>query len=124
MNKKNSTVFSSLANQDLTLIFYMLISLTTVSRVLVLCHSCVSFKSIVKSNSKVKFGSTVLGWIKILLTSANIDTSVYEAYLTRSASTSNSNTTCLSVTNLLKRGSWSNKSFWQKFYNKPFKRQY
>ena len=62
--------------------------------------------------------STISGWIKKVLTLANVDTGVYKAHSTRSASTSNANLKGLSLADVLKRGSWSNKSTWQKFYNK------
>ena len=56
---------------------------------------------------------------------------MHKADSPRSASTSNANVKSLSQADVPKRGSWLNKSIWQKFYNKellhqtkPFKMQY
>lgn len=63
---------------------------------------------------------TISDWIKKLLTLANIGTSVYKGHSTRLVSTSNGNIKDLSLVDVLKRGSWSNKSTWQRFYNEEF----
>lgn len=62
--------------------------------------------------------STISGWLKKLLARAGIDTSVFKAHSTRSASSSKANLGGAPITEILKRGSWSSESTWQKFYNK------
>ena len=62
--------------------------------------------------------STISGWIKKVLKLAKTDTDMYKAHSTRSASTSNVHLKSLSLTDILKRESWSIKATWQGFYNK------
>ena len=62
--------------------------------------------------------STVSGWIKYVLKLAKVDTDIYKAHSTRSASTSNVKLNSLSLAELLKRGSLSRKPTWQRFCNK------
>lgn len=63
--------------------------------------------------------STIAGSIKNLLCSAGINTEVFKAHSTRSASTSKAGASDLSLPDVMvKWGSWSNESTWQKFYNK------
>ena len=47
---------------------------------------------------------------------SGIDTSTFKAHSTRSASTSQAGLQNASIVDILKRGSWSNKSTWQRFY--------
>ena len=68
------------------------------------------YKEVVSSN--------ILGLIKKVLKLTKIDTDIYKAHSTRSASTSNVKLKGLSLADILKRGSWSRKSTWQRFYNK------
>ena len=62
--------------------------------------------------------STISGWIKKVLKLAKIDTDIYKAHLTCSASTSNVKLKGFFLAYLLKGGSWSRKPAWQRFYNK------
>ena len=62
--------------------------------------------------------STVSGWIKDVLSASGIDTSIFTAHSTRSASTSKAKAMGLSVEDILKRGHWSGQSTWQKHYHK------
>ena len=62
--------------------------------------------------------STISGWIKKVLKLVKIDTNIHKAHSTSSASTSNVKLKGLSLADMLKRGSWSKKSTWQRFYNK------
>ena len=62
--------------------------------------------------------STVSGWIKATLTAVGIDTKLFTAHSTRSASTSKAKVNGLSTAEVLKRGNWSNKSTWQRHYHK------
>ena len=62
--------------------------------------------------------STISGWLKKVLRLAKIDNDIYKAHSTRSASTSNVKLKGLSLSDILRRKSWSRKSTWQRFYNK------
>ena len=62
--------------------------------------------------------STISGWLKNILKKAGIDISTFKAHSTRSASTSKADLSGAPIEEILKRGCWSNKSTWQKFYNK------
>ena len=63
-------------------------------------------------------GSTMSCLIKKVIKLAKVDTDIYKAHLTRSASTSNVKLKGLSLSDILRRKSWSRKSTWQRFYNK------
>ena len=62
--------------------------------------------------------STIAGWIKSVLKDAGIDTSLFSAHSTRSASTSKAMALGLSIEDILKRGNWSGKTTWQRHYHK------
>ena len=49
---------------------------------------------------------------------AGIDTKIFKGHSTRSASTSKAGLAGLSVTEILERGSRTNASTWQRFYNR------
>ena len=49
---------------------------------------------------------------------SGIDTDTFTAHSTRSASTSKAGLQGASIKDILKQGPWSNKSTWQRFYNK------
>ena len=61
---------------------------------------------------------TISGWLKTVLMKSGIDTSNFKAHSTRSASTSKAGLQGASKEDILKWESWSNKSTWQRFYNK------
>ena len=63
--------------------------------------------------------STVAGWVKQILIMSGINTDILKSHSTRSASSSHARISSLSLSDILKRGSWSNKTTWEKFYNKP-----
>ena len=50
--------------------------------------------------------STVAGWVKQILIMSGINTDIFRP-------------SGLSLSDILKRGSWSNKTTWERFYNKP-----
>ena len=56
--------------------------------------------------------------IKKVLTISGVDIGVFKGNSTRSASTSKSALSWLSVPDILERGCCSNSSTWRKFYNK------
>ena len=63
--------------------------------------------------------TTFSGWLKNVLKKAGIDISTFKTHSTRSASTSKADLSGAPIEEILKRGvGWSNKSTWQKFYNK------
>ena len=50
---------------------------------------------------------------------SGIDTDILNLHSTRSASSSRARFSCSSLSDILRRGSWSNKTTCDKFYNKP-----
>ena len=62
--------------------------------------------------------STISGWLKNILKKAGINISTFKAHSSRSASTSKAHLSGAPIEEILKRGCWSNKSTWKKFYNK------
>ena len=62
--------------------------------------------------------STVAGWVKAILGSAGIDTNLFTAHSTRTASTSKSEVKGLSLEDILKQGTLLNKWTRQKHYHK------
>ena len=62
--------------------------------------------------------STISDWLKYVLRNAGIDISFFKAHSTRSASTFNTDLSGAPNEEILKRDFWSNKSTWQRFYNK------
>ena len=62
--------------------------------------------------------STISGWLKNVQKKAGIFISTSKAHSTRSASTSKADLSGAPIEETLKRGCWSKKSTWQKFYNK------
>ena len=62
--------------------------------------------------------STISGWLKNVLKSSGINVSLFTVHSTRSATTSKARNSGLSMIEILERGTWSNKSTWQRFYKK------
>ena len=73
--------------------------------------------SFVKSHNEV-VKCTISGWIKEVLKQSGINVEHFKAHSTRSASSSKVQMSGLPVEQILKRGNWSSKSTWQKFYIK------
>lgn len=65
---------------------------------------------------------TISRWLKSVLESAGIDTSVFTAYSVRSASTSAAQSKGASMDQVLTAGGWSAASTFGKYYNKPIMR--
>ena len=65
--------------------------------------------------------STTARWLKEVLKWAGIDTKTYQAHSVRAAATSKAFMKGLSVSDIIKRGNWSQESTWQKFYNREVK---
>ena len=63
--------------------------------------------------------STVSRWIKEILRFSGIDFTTFKEHFTWAAPSSKVGNSDLSVSDILNRGSWSQKSIWQRFYNKP-----
>ena len=72
----------------------------------------------VKPHAEVT-SSTVSRWLKHVLKEAGINVDIYKGHSTRAASSIKAALVGLSISDILKRGSWCNESTWQKFYNKP-----
>ena len=91
-----------------TLLYREIINLERTSQLLV---------SFIKPHNAVA-KSTVAGWVKQILIMSGINTDIFKPHPTRSASSSNARISALSLSDILKRGSWSNKTRWGKFYKK------
>ena len=75
------------------------------------------FLAIVKPHNEVK-KCTISGWVKSFLGMAGIDTKLFQAHSTRSASSSKAKVGGLSLQEVLDRGNWSSSSVWQRRYHK------
>ena len=73
--------------------------------------------SFVKPHNEVT-KSTILGWIKEVLKQLEINVEHFKAHSERSASSSKAQMSGLPFEQIFRRGNWSTKSAWQKFYNK------
>ena len=62
--------------------------------------------------------STISGWLKNVPKSSGINVSLFTAQSTGSAATLKPSAPGLSLIEILERGTWSNKSTWQRFYKK------
>ena len=65
--------------------------------------------------------STVSRWLGQVLAVAGINTEAFKAHSTRSASSSKSEVTGVSLTDIIKQGHWSQTSIFQRFYRKSIK---
>ena len=61
---------------------------------------------------------TISGWVKKTLKQARINTDLFKAHSTRSALGLKASVGGAPLVEILKRGSWSHHSTWQRFYNK------
>ena len=75
------------------------------------------FLSIIKPYKAIS-SSTVARWLKCLLESAGIDTSVFNAHPVRGASSTAANLG-ITTNDILKAADWSFESVFQRFYYKP-----
>ena len=62
--------------------------------------------------------SKISGWINNVLREAAIEPNIFKGHSTHSTSISKAGLEGLSVTDILGRGSWTNASTWQRFYNR------
>ena len=76
------------------------------------------FIAIIKPHQVVT-SSTIARWLKSLLDSAGIDTTVFNAHSTRGASTSATSNMGITTNVILKAADWSSESVFQRFYYKP-----
>jgi hypothetical protein len=63
--------------------------------------------------------STIARWLKILLGKAGMNTEIFKAHSTRSASSSAAATAGITTGDILKAADWSSEAVFQKFYHKP-----
>ena len=76
------------------------------------------FISFVKPHKPV--GSTAIArWVTNILKLAGIDTAVFKAHSTRSASTSHAYKMGVPIADILKSGDWNSASTFQRFYQRP-----
>jgi len=62
--------------------------------------------------------STVSRWLKDMLSAAGVDTDIYKAHSTRSASTSKAAMQGLSASDIMARAHWARASTFERFYNR------
>ena len=62
---------------------------------------------------------TIARWLKYLLESAGIDTSVFNAHSVRGASSTAAANLGITTNDILKAADWSSESIFQRFYYKP-----
>jgi hypothetical protein len=84
-----------------------------------ICHSTPSrlLRSFIKPHAAIT-RQTLARWLVEVLATAGIDTDTFKAHSIRAAGSSKAKVSGLSLKDILKRGNWSNKSTWQRFYNK------
>ena len=76
------------------------------------------FISFIKPHHPVT-SSTIARWLKLLMESAGIDTSVFKAHSVRSASTSAAAMQGITTEDILSAADWNTESSFQQFYYKP-----
>ena len=74
--------------------------------------------SYIRPHNPVSVG-TFSCWLKKFLRLFGIDTSIFTGHSTRTASTSKAKQVGLSLTGILKRRQWTNKTTFEIFHNKP-----
>ena len=62
--------------------------------------------------------STLSRWVKLTLAKAGINTDIYTAHSTRSASTSAAAAASVDISKIMKAASWTNASTFKRFYRK------
>ena len=67
---------------------------------------------------------TIARYVKLFLGDAGIDTTVFTAHSTRSASTSKANNLGLSMKDIAKAAGWSTEHSFQRFYKLPVKKNF
>ena len=75
-------------------------------------------KSWRESNHNAVVSCTISGWLKKTFKQAGINTDLFKAHSTRSASSSKASVGRTPLVEILKRRSWSHHCTWQRFYNK------
>ena len=81
------------------------------SNLQLLSSYCKPFKPVSSEN--------ISRWLKNVLENAGIDTTVYGAHITRSASTSAAKTANVPVEVIMNAAGWTNAGTFRKFHNKP-----
>ena len=76
------------------------------------------FISFIKPHHPVT-SSTIARWLKLVIESAGIDTSVFKAHSVRSASTSAAAMQGVTTEDILSAADWNTESSFQRFYYKP-----
>ena len=76
------------------------------------------FISFIKPHHPVS-SPTIARWLKLIMESAGIDTSIFKAHSVRSASTSAAAMQGVTTEDILNAADWSTESSFQRFYHKP-----
>lgn len=62
---------------------------------------------------------TLSRWIRTVMTSAGVDTTIFKPHSTRAAATSKAKTASVPIQEILKTAGWSSSRYFDKFYDKP-----
>ena len=81
-------------------------------------RDCNQFLLGVITQHKPVVPSTISGWARKVPSNAGVNTSIFKAHSTRSASTSSSSAFAISISDIIKRGLWGNASKWETFCKK------
>ena len=66
---------------------------------------------------------TLARWLKVVMSAAGLNTDIYKAHSTRSASTSAANEMQIPVEDILKAAGWKSEETFRKFYKKPIRKE-
>ena len=75
----------------------------------------------VRKPHKPVTSATIGHWMKKVMTSAGIDTSIFSAHSTRGASTSKAKQMGTSISDILKAANWTSEATFGRFYNRPIR---
>ena len=62
-------------------------------------------------------------WIRTVMMNAGLDVTTFKPHSTRSAATSKTTQACVLIQDILKQAGWSNHRTFDKFYNKPVRKE-
>ncbi|CAB4019063.1 Gag-Pro-Pol poly [Paramuricea clavata] len=80
------------------------------------------FFSYVKPHKAVS-KDTISRWIRTVMMNAGLDVTIFKPHSTRSAATSKATQACVPIQDILKQAGWSNHRKFDRFYNKPVRKE-
>ena len=66
---------------------------------------------------------TISRWIRTVMMNAGLDVTTSKPHSTRSAATSKATQACVPIQDILKQAGWSNHRTFDRFYNKPVRKE-